>query len=65
MNTHLSTIIAAGTPQLVIIIFWVLLLLWGIGALGWSNNPNWPRANGVVIIILFAILGWSVFRFGF
>lgn len=55
-------------PAMLIIIFWLLLLLWAIGALGFVNpaNPNYPnvvRGTNIVIVILFAILGYYAFGF--
>lgn len=66
MKTALFATLAVvgGTPQLLVIIFWVLLLLWLIGAFTWRTTPAWPHASNVVLIIELAILGWSVFRFG-
>lgn len=50
------------------VIFWLLLLLWAIGAIGFVNpaNPNYPqivRGTNIVLIILFAILGFYTFGF--
>ena len=71
--TLTSPILAVTTnggaaPQMLIIIFWLLLLLWAIGALGFVNpaNPNYPnivRGTNIVIVILFAILGFYTFGF--
>lgn len=50
-------------PIMVKIIFWILLLLWGIGAFGFRENPNWVRGNSLVILILLGILGYYTFGF--
>ena len=42
------------------IVYWILLVLCAIGAFVPSANPWIPRINGVIIIILFAILGLKV-----
>lgn len=62
---NLATILAASAeiglmPK---IIFWILLLLWGIGAFGFYNNPNVLRGTVLVQIILFGILGFFLFGF--
>ena len=45
------------------IIFWLLLILWAIGALGFYDNPRIVRGTNGVLIILFAILGYYTFGF--
>lgn len=56
-----------AAPPMLIIIYWLLIVLWAIGALGFkSDNPNYPtivRGTNVVVLILFAILGFYVFGF--
>jgi hypothetical protein len=60
-----------GNPEaslMLKVIFWLLLLLWAIGAIGFVNpaNPNYPqivRGTNIVLIILFAILGFYTFGF--
>jgi hypothetical protein len=58
----------SDTPIMVKIVFWMLLILWAIGALGFVNpaNPNYPnivRGTNILLIILFAILGFYTFGF--
>ena len=50
-------------PIMLKIIFWVLVILWGLGGIAWRDNPNWIRGNSVVAVILFAILGYYTFGF--
>jgi hypothetical protein len=50
------------------IIFWILLLLCTISMFcSWNPGPNanpyLPKINGLVTLILFAILGYYTFRF--
>jgi len=59
MNTILA---AANTPLFLMILFWILLILWAIGAFV-STNPNVVRGSKIVEVILFAILGYAVFGF--
>lgn len=70
LSPFTSQLLAATVqaPQMALIIFWLLLLLWAIGALGFVNptNPNYPnvvRGTNIVIVILFAILGYYTFGF--
>jgi len=70
MNTlALFLIVAAASASFMPkIIFWVLLFLWAVGAIGFVNpsNPNYPnivRGTNFVIVILFAILGFYTFGF--
>lgn len=55
---YLLAVAAEGRPTLLTILFWLLLIFWVIGAFAWRTNPNWYIGNNVVIIILFAILGY-------
>lgn len=71
MNTSLLSLLAVveGRDMLMPrIIFWVLLILWAIGAIGFVNPqaPNYTsvvRGTNIVIVVLFAILG--LYTFGF
>ncbi len=54
---------AAQAPPMLIIIYWILLILWAIGAWGFPGNPNVVRGTNVLLIILFGILGYYVFGF--
>lgn len=62
-----SIIAAAGTandaPIMLKIIFWLLLLLSAIGWIGFRDNATWQRGGNIVLIILFAILGFYTFGF--
>ena len=49
-------------------IFWILMLLWLLGWWGmywgpYSNNPNAPRFHGLLMWVLFFLLGWRAFGF--
>lgn len=62
----MNALIAAATgqvPLMLKIIFWILLLLWGLGGFAWRENPNWIRGNALVMVILLAILGYYTFGF--
>lgn len=53
---------------MLIIIFWILLLLWLIGAFDFvpATHPSYPvivRGRNVVLLVLFAILGYYTFGF--
>lgn len=45
------------------IIFWILLILWGIGSFGWHDNPRVVRGTNLVLVILFGVLGYYTFGF--
>jgi hypothetical protein len=48
------------------LIFWVIMLLWIISAIGRHyGGPNypWAPAYDVIILILFFLLGWHDFGF--
>lgn len=64
MNLLLANLIAATTaPGMLVIIYWLLIILWAIGAFGFRDNPNVVRGSNIVLIILFAILGFYTFGF--
>lgn len=64
MNLYLASLLAATTaPGMLVIIYWLLIILWAIGAFGFRDNPSVVRGSNVVLIILFAILGFYVFGF--
>lgn len=66
LSLFVSPILAHGTsdaPIMLKIIFWILLLLWAIGSIGWPENPAWSRGGKIVLIILLAILGFYVLGF--
>jgi len=48
--------------SLLVIFYWILLLLWSIGALGATTWGGWPYANAIVLLILFVILGVTVLK---
>lgn len=54
---------SGGAPLMLKIIFWLLLILWGIGNFGFGDNPTIVRGTSLVLIILFAILGFYTFGF--
>jgi hypothetical protein len=45
------------------IIFWILLILWGIGTFPKWENENVVRGTAFIEIILFGILGYYTFSF--
>jgi hypothetical protein len=45
------------TMSLMVIFYWVLLLLWAIGAVSATAWPHWPYANAFILLILFVIIG--------
>lgn len=47
---------------LLTIIYWVLLVLWGLGILMGSEYPWWPRASFGLIFVLFVILGLKIIK---
>ena len=61
--TFLAQAVERGDLTMPRIIFWLLLILWAIGSFGFRDNPNIVRGSSAVQIILFAILGFYLFRF--
>jgi hypothetical protein len=66
MTIQLAALIAqagGGTPSILVIFYWVLLLLAAIGAFvpptAW---PYAPRATWVIAIILFVIIGIKMLK---
>lgn len=54
---------AGGTPGLLVIFYWVLLLLTAIGVfVPASAWPYAPRATWVIAIILFVIIGVKLLK---
>lgn len=48
------------------LIFWIIMLLWFLGALYWNwpgnpQGPYWQTGNTLLLFILFLLLGWKVF----
>lgn len=51
------------TPGLLVIFYWVLLLLIAIGAFAPAPEWTWwPKANAVVMLILFIIIGLKLLK---
>jgi hypothetical protein len=63
MNALTILAVTGDAPIMLKILYWILLILWAIGAIGWAAHPTWVRGSGIVLIILFAILGWVIFGF--
>jgi membrane protein YdbS with pleckstrin-like domain len=63
MNLEILAQVARGDMTMPRIIFWILLILWAIGSFGFREHPYWVRGQAVVLIILFAILGYYLFGF--
>ena len=50
-------------PVLALVTFyWVLLLLVAIGAIAPTSWEYWPRANAIVTLILFIIIGIKILK---
>lgn len=45
-------------PIMLFVIFWGLLFFWLVGIFAWRESTWWPSYNGIVLIVLFAILGY-------
>ncbi len=43
--------------SLLVIFYWILLLLWVIGAFSAGAWPHWVYANAIILLILFIIIG--------
>lgn len=48
------------------LVYWVLMLLWLVGAFWWNwpgapGHPYFPLGNALLIFLLFLLLGWKVF----
>jgi hypothetical protein len=48
--------------SMLIIFYWVLLLLWVIGAFSATSWPHWGYANAVLLLILFIIIGIKILK---
>ena len=49
--------------SLLIIIYWVLLVLVAVGAIAPASSwEYWPRANAVVTLVLFVIIGLKLLK---
>lgn len=48
--------------SLLTIFYWILLLLIAIGALAPTSWEYWPRANALVTLILFVIIGIKLLK---
>lgn len=58
----LASVTGENAPVMFKIIFWVLLVLWAVGAFyATPDNVNVRRGTNAVIVILFAILGFYTF----
>jgi hypothetical protein len=44
------------------VFYWILLLLIAIGAIGGTSWEYWPRANALVTLILFIIIGIKLLK---
>lgn len=63
MNQLIPILAASDAPIMLKIVFWLLLILWAIGAFGLHDNPVWVRGSNILLIILFGILGFYVLGF--
>lgn len=48
--------------SLLVIFYWILLLLWAIGAFSAASWPHWPYANAFILLILFVIIGIKILK---
>lgn len=48
--------------SLLVIFYWILLLLIAIGSLAPAGWEYWPRANAIVTLILFIIIGIKLLK---
>jgi hypothetical protein len=48
--------------SLLTIFYWVLLLLIAVGALAPGSWEYWPRANAIVTLVLFIIIGIKLMK---
>lgn len=63
MNYELIILAASDTPLMLKVIYWLLVILWAIGSLGFAGNPAVVRGTNGVLLVLFAILGFVTFGF--
>lgn len=64
MNLDSILILAASdTPLMLKVIYWLLVILWAIGSIGFAGNPAVVRGTNGVLLVLFAILGFVTFGF--
>lgn len=47
-----------NVPIFAFLVFWGLLFMWLLGIYAWRETTWWPSYNGIVLIVLFGILGW-------
>lgn len=59
----MDTLAVTDAPIMVKIVFWMLIIFWAIGAIGFYANPNWQRGSNALLIVLFSILGYYTFGF--
>lgn len=65
MKDIILATLAANTPQFVVILFWLILAIWLLSLFkDFTANPHYIRGTSFIIILLFAILGFALFRFG-
>jgi hypothetical protein len=48
--------------SLLVIFYWILLLLWAIGAFSAGSWPHWAYANAFILLILFIIIGVKILK---
>jgi hypothetical protein len=48
--------------SLLVIFYWILLLLWVIGAFSAGAWPQWSYANAILLLILFVIIGIKILK---
>jgi hypothetical protein len=48
--------------RMLTIFYWILLLLIAIGAIAPASWEYWPRANAIVTLILFIIIGIKILK---
>jgi len=48
--------------SMLVVFYWILLLLWVIGAFGATTWGGWPYANAIILLILFVIIGLKILK---
>lgn len=48
--------------SMLVIFYWVLLLLWAIGAVSAGTWEHWRYANAFMLLVLFVIIGLKMLK---
>lgn len=64
MNLSDTLLLATSdTPLMLKVVYWLLVILWAVGSIGFAGNPAVVRGTNGVLLVLFAILGFVTFGF--